>query len=90
LTNLLKVESAFTRGIRKRLDASVIKIAAAVEYDVFDAFLLGTLGDQFADRFRGCDVGAGLGALAQRLLDRRGRDQCRALRVVDELSVNVL
>jgi hypothetical protein len=67
LTNLLKVESAFTRGIRQRLDASVIKIAAAVEHDVLDAFFLGSLGNQFTDRLSRGDVRTGLGTLAQRL-----------------------
>jgi hypothetical protein len=53
----LKVEAAFARGICQRLDPPVIKIATAIEYHVLDALLLGTLGDQFADRLGSIDIG---------------------------------
>ena len=68
----LEVEAAFARGVGQRFDAPVIEIAAAVEHDVLDALFLGALGDQLADRLGRVDVGAGLGAFAQRLFERRG------------------
>src|SRR5690242_5259382 len=64
----LEAEPALARSIRKRLDAPVKQIAAAVEHDFLDALLHGALGEQLADRLGRVDVGAGLAAVAQGLL----------------------
>src|SRR6201995_1236609 len=89
-SQILEGKSAFTRCIRKRLDAAVIEIAAAVEYDFGDAVLDGALRHQLAVGLGGIDVGAGLAALAHRLFQRRGRGQRLALQVVDDLRIDVL
>lgn len=64
MTNPIEVEAAFTRSVGQRFDAPVIKIAAAVEHDVLDAFFLGSLGNQFADRLSRGNVCTGLGSIA--------------------------
>src|SRR5690606_21480712 len=45
----LEVQAGFARGLRQRLDATMIDVAAPVEDDVLDALLDGALGDQLAD-----------------------------------------
>ena len=85
-----EIQSAFARPFGERLDAAVINIAAAVEHDVLDAFVLRPLGDQLADRLGRIDGRAGLQTLARVLLQRGGRDQGRALLVVDDLRVDLL
>src|SRR5665213_4068094 len=87
---VLEVKSAFAGSICQRLDTSVIEITATVEHHVLDALFLGAFGDQLADRLGRLDVGAGLGAFAQRLLKRRGGSDRPALLVVDELSMDML
>src|SRR6516164_9619880 len=56
----LEAQTALARRIPKRLDAPVIKIAAAVEHHLLDAVLDRALREQLADRLRRVDVGAGL------------------------------
>src|ERR1051326_2380107 len=56
---LLELQSRFARGIGQGLDAPVIQVAAAVEYDLVDALGLGPLGDQFADGLGRGDIAAG-------------------------------
>ena len=55
-----EIQPAFARGIGQRLHAAVIEVAAAIEHDLLDALRGGAFGDQFADRLRRLDVGAGL------------------------------
>src|SRR6185312_8417007 len=85
---LLEAQPAFARGIRERLDASVIEIAAAIEHDFLDAVLHRTLRQQLADGLGGIDVGAGL--LAHFLFHRRGGRERLALQIVDHLRIDVL
>src|SRR6185312_9919200 len=73
----LEAQPAFARGIRERLDASVIEIAAAIEHDFLDAVLHRALRQQLADGLGGIDVGAGL--LAHFLFHRRGGRERLAL-----------
>ncbi len=54
----LELQSRFPRGIRQRLNATVIQISAAIEYDLGNALRLGSLGNGFADRFGRGDVAA--------------------------------
>src|SRR5271169_917237 len=85
----LEFQAGLARGIRQRLDAAVVEVAAAVEDYVLDALFLRTLGDQLADGLRRGDAGAGFQALHRRLLQRRGSDQRGALIVVDQLRVDM-
>src|SRR5262249_39972780 len=84
----LEAQSAVARRIRKRLDAAVIEIAAAIEHHFLDAVLHRALGEQLAYRLGRIDVGAGL--LAHVLFQRRGRCQRFALQIVDHLRIDVL
>src|SRR5207302_10637283 len=86
----LEAQPAFARRIRKRLDAPVIEIAAAIEHDFLDAVLHGALRQELADRFRRIDVGTGIAGLAHRLLERGRRRQRLALQVVDDLRIDML
>src|SRR3954470_14307255 len=85
----LKLQACFARRIRQRLDAAVIQKAAAIEHHFAHTLLDRTLGDQLADRLGGIDIGAGLAALAHGLFHRRGRDDSAALRVIDDLRIDV-
>src|SRR6185437_8867375 len=84
----LEVQSAFARGIRERLDAPVIEIAAAIEHDLLDAVLHRALREQLAHGLGGVDVGAGL--LAHFLFQRGGGRERLALQIVDHLRIDVL
>src|SRR4051812_11071872 len=86
----LKLQACFARRIRQRLDAAVIQKAAAIEHHFGHALLDCALGDEPADGFGGIDIGAGLAALAQGLFHRRRRDESAALRVIDDLGVDML
>jgi hypothetical protein len=59
LVCLLKLQSAFAGGIGECLDAPVKQKSAAIKYDLADAGLDGTLGDELADGRGGSLVGAG-------------------------------
>src|SRR5580692_5592842 len=85
-----EIQSAFARCLGQSFHPAVIEIAAAVEYHVLDALLLGALRDQLADRLGRVDAGAGLQAFARRLLDRGSRSERDALVVVDHLGIDVL
>src|SRR5262245_17942137 len=69
---VLEFETTLASGVGQRLDPAVIEIAAAVEDHVRHALCRRPLRDELADRFRRRNVGAGLEALAHRLL-KRGR-----------------
>src|SRR5690349_262184 len=47
--SLLELQAGFARGVRERLDPSVVAEARAVEHDSSDAGGLGALGDEAAD-----------------------------------------
>src|SRR5690606_17771941 len=87
LPDPLEVQAGFTRGLRQRLDAAVIDVAAAVEDDVLDALLDGAFGDQLANGGCSGDVRT-LGTLAA--FQRRGSGHRDALGVVDDLNRDVL
>ena len=86
----LEAQPAFARSIRERLDAAVIEIAAAIEHDLGDAVLHGTLGQQLADGLGRIDVRPGLAAVAHRLFERRSGRKRLALLIVDDLGIDVL
>src|SRR6516165_7070194 len=86
----LEAQSALARRVRKRFDAAVIEIAAAIEHHFLDALLHGSLGQQLADRLGRVDVGTGVAACAHFLLQRGGRCQRFAPGIVDHLRVDVL
>src|SRR6266700_3911957 len=87
---LSEFQAALARGIRQRLDASVIEIAAAVEDDFLHALRRRSLRQYLSHRLRGVDVGAGLEALAHGLFKRGRRRQRLAFDVVDHLRIDVL
>src|ERR1700745_3646150 len=84
----LEAQSALARGIRQRLDAAVIEIAAAVEHHFLDAILHRALRHKLACGLGGVDIGTGL--VAHFLFHRRSRRQRLALLVVDHLRIDVL
>ena len=60
---LLECQPAFAGCFGKRLDAAMVKIRAAVEYDCLDPLFISALGDQLADLCGGflvCSGGDGL------------------------------
>src|SRR4051812_28780817 len=62
--SILKLQSCFAGGVGYSLDASVIDVTAAIEYDLGHAFGFGLLGDLLADLFCRGQVSTGLlGAL---------------------------
>src|SRR5882672_3225068 len=69
----LKLQSRFACRVGQRLDTSVIQVTAPVEYNRFQAFSLGALRDQLADRFGPGDVAAA--GNAGRLLVRGSGNQ---------------
>src|SRR5262249_7210826 len=83
---LLESEAALAGAIRQGRHAAVVEVAAAIEDDPLDAFVLGPLGDELADLRRPLLLGAG-GAV--QLLRGGGGDGGRR-RVVDQLGVDAL
>src|SRR6266550_3969075 len=83
---LLEFQTVFARRVGERFDVAVIEVSAAVEDHARDALVLGALGDQRADRFRGRRIGALDVHIA---VLRRSRGQRFAGRVVDHLGVDV-
>src|SRR5262245_66425865 len=85
----LEFQAARAGAFGQSLDAAVIPVAAAIEYHLGHAGLLGPLGDERTD----LDGGVAGGALRRLLLEagverRRVRER-RALAVVDDLRVDV-
>src|SRR5579864_7108884 len=52
----LKFEAALAGCLGERFYTPMIKIAAAIEHDLLDAFFFGAFGNQLADYGRGGDV----------------------------------
>src|SRR5579884_1385273 len=86
--SLLELQPCFTGGIGKGLNASVIKVAPAIEHDLGDALGFRLFRDRLADFLGRSQVAAGLfGALA---FDSGSGNKSLALQVVDDLGVNVV
>src|SRR5688572_31489031 len=81
----LEGESALAGGVGQGFHPAMILVAAAIEGDFLDALGNRALGDQLADRLGRLDVGGGLQAGLQALVDRRGRSDRGARGVVDDL-----
>src|SRR6056297_1077021 len=82
------LQPGVARGIGQRLDAAMIDEAATVEIGLGHAGLLRPLSHRLADLGRRLD-----GALAHEakvLFLGRGRRQCHALHIVDELHADIL
>src|SRR5579862_3975727 len=86
----LETQPALARRISQRLDAAVIEIMSAVEHHLLDALGGGAFRHQLADRLGGADVGTGLEAAPQVLLERGRGSHRRAAAVVDHLGVDML
>jgi hypothetical protein len=69
LSRPLEIQTSFTRRIGERLDAAVIDIAAAIEYDIFDARFQSALRDKLSDLRCGGDIGALVKASLQTVID---------------------
>src|SRR5580700_2391968 len=82
-----KFEAACARGLRQRLDAPVIDIAAPVEHNLLDALGKRALGDLCTHAGRRRDIPR-LGRLAFLFVRRRGDDRLTCP-VVDDLSVDM-
>src|SRR3989344_4219896 len=85
-----ELQAAFTRGIRQRLDATVVTEAGAVEGHARDAGALGLLGDALADQLGRFDIATVLEGGAHLGFKGRGRAQHLAAAGVDDLGVDVL
>src|SRR5690606_24194703 len=68
----------------------MINIGTAVEYDLADARLHPTFGDQLAHGHSRLGIATVLDRTTQVLVEGRGRRQGAASRVVDDLGVNIL
>src|SRR6476620_11702151 len=84
---ILELQSAFAGSVGERLHPAMEQEAATIEHDRRDARLLGALGNGLANR-RGA-VLRGAGLTLEVLVQRRGRSEGLALRVVDDLHVDV-
>src|SRR5262249_60821046 len=71
----LETEPALARRARKRLDAAVVEVTAAIEHDLLDALRRCALGEPFADCLCRLDIGAGLEGAAHVLLQPPGSCQ---------------
>src|SRR6185295_19985060 len=85
---LLKLQSRFARRFGEAAHAPVIDIAAAIKDDAADALLFGALGNRFADLF--CRRNVAAGAPPPILFGRRGGDQRDALRIINQLRVDMV
>ena len=67
----------------------MILIATAIEYNLLNALRAGTIGDDFAHDFGGCDVAATLDRGAHFLVERTGGGESAASAIVDNLRANM-
>src|SRR5690606_28468283 len=85
-----EIEAGLAGSVREGLDAAVVEVAVAVEDHLGDALVLASLGDGLTHEL--CCVGLGLVVRVglQALAHRGHVDERDALRVVDDLRVDVL
>ena len=83
----LKFQSAFTRGVRQRLDFAVVTLAAAIKHDFLDAFFLGVLGCDGTDFLGTLDIG---GQLARLGLHSGQESLLKSLSAEDGMSMSDL
>lgn len=86
---LLKIQPFFTRGIRQRLDTTVILISAAVEYNFLDILSQRPLRDACAYLLSSLDVPAVLQTGLNRFFRGGSSDKRLTRRIVNELRVNM-
>src|SRR5687768_15129005 len=85
----LELQTALAGPVGERLDPPVIEIAAAVEHHRLDAGRLGALCDEEPDLLGRVLVRAGLELRLQVVVEGGSGGERRALRVVDDLRVDV-
>jgi hypothetical protein len=90
LSQALKIQSRFARRIGQRLDAPMIDIGAAVENHVLDASLQSARRNQLSNLGRSRNVGAFFEAALQLAIDAGRRRKRMAIRIVDDLGIDVL
>src|SRR5271165_6144250 len=83
----LELQSRFAGCVGKGLNAAMVQITATIEYYFRDAFFFGALSDGFADQLCAFHVAA---LTPQRFLSGRGSSQGVALRIVDNLGIDVI
>src|SRR5258706_4072618 len=88
----LELQSCFAGGIGQGLDASVVKIAAAVKHHLLNALFLSALRDHLADVLCRAKIAASGLCLLLTLasFDGRSRDQCLARGIVDDLGIDMV
>src|SRR4029077_3938794 len=86
---LLEGQTALAGGVGQGFHPAMKQIGTAVEDHFLDAGGNRPLGQQFADGLGRLDVGAGLEARLQRLVDGRGGGQGLAFAVVDHLGIDM-
>src|SRR5690606_841965 len=85
-----ELKSALAGGVGERLDTAVVLEAAAVKHDGSHASPYRSLRDEPPDFGSGRLVGAGLELAPEVLVEARGSRHRVALRVVDDLRIDVL
>src|SRR5438477_549901 len=88
--DLSEIEPALARRLRQRLDPAVVKVTATIEHNLLDTLCGCALGKPFSHRFRRFDIGASFKATAHLLFERGGGNNGLAVRIVDDLRINVL
>src|SRR5690606_25155926 len=86
----LELQTAFTGGVCKGLNTAMIEIGPAIEDHFRDAGLGAALGDQLADLSCGFGSGTVLDGTLDVLVEGRSGGQGTAVRVVDDLGVDIL
>src|SRR6476469_5056831 len=84
---ILELQSAFAGSVGEGLHPAMEQKAAAIEYDLADTDLLGALGESLADGRRTIAGRAGLAL--EVLVQGRRRGEGLALRIVDDLRIDV-
>jgi hypothetical protein len=87
---VLELQTGFTSGIGQRCDPAMVSQSATVETDGLHTGCLGSLRDQFSNRFRRILAASGLQAAANALLHCGGRRQRFARIVIDDLRGNMI
>src|SRR5579885_3164669 len=86
----LKCQPALARPLGQRFHPAVIHVSAAIEHDLLNPGHQSALRDLLADRPCRVNCGAALQAFAVCFFERGCSSQCPALRIVDDLAINLL
>src|SRR5215471_16504037 len=90
MSALSEIEAALSGGFGQRLHPAVVEISTAIEYDPLDPGLLGSLGDELADRARRGGIRARSQARFKPLIEARCSRQGPPRRVIADLRIYML